>query len=186
MPQLIILRGLPASGKSTLAKLVAQALKIHLIDVDDARFICTGPPHPRPEESPELRKKDGQEMGSAYATMLFMADRNLKMGRDVILTATFSRSLGKEQIDKLVADNPGTELKIVWCNPRDITQAEVELRLRREGYRGATTTFGRWQELQAAYERIDLPMLDLNTAPPHTVNECVRLAIDYIEGPAAK
>ena len=180
MPTLTVFRGLPASGKSTIAELIAKALGIHLIDVDRARLVCVGKPHPRPEESADLRKKDGQEMGAAYATMLFMADRNLKMGRDVILTATFSRTEGKGQIEKLLADNPGTKLKIIWCNPRDITQAEVELRLNRPDYLGATTTLSRWEELRTAYQAIDLPMLDLNTAPPHTVDECVKLALNYI------
>ncbi len=181
MPQLIVLRGLPASGKSTLAALIAKALGFHWIDVDAVRLIATGMPNPHPNAEDGSLKRDGEEMGISYRMMLAMVDENLKAGRSVIMTATFSRAMAHDQIEKLLADNPGTELKMIWCDTEGITDPSLEIRFNREGYLGATNTVERFRELEAHFVKdINLPQFRLRTAWMHTINECLDHALDYI------
>ena len=181
MPQLIVLRGLPASGKSTLAALIAKALGFHWIDVDAVRLIATGMPNPHPNAEDGSLKRDGEEMSISYRMMLAMVDANLKAGRSVIMTATFSRAMAQSQIEKLLADNPETQLRVIWCNPSGITDDMLEVRLNRQGYLGATNTVARFRELEAHFVAdINLPQFELHTAGPKTVGECLDHALDYI------
>src|SRR5713226_2206518 len=80
---LIALKGLPGSGKSTIAQALSKRLGWPIIDKDDIKDILDG-------HSPEAG-------GLAYQTMFNVARRQLLQGLDVICDSplTFSMSYKK-------------------------------------------------------------------------------------------
>lgn len=180
MAKLIVLRGLPASGKSTLAEKISKTLGIHWIDVDAVRLIATGMPNPHPKAEDGSLKRDGEEMDISYRMMLAMVDENLKAGRSIIMTATFSRAMAHDQIQYLLTENPGTELNLIWCNPQGITNDELEKRFNREGYLGTTNTVERFRELERDFvPDINHPQFELRTAL-YPVKQCLAFALAFI------
>lgn len=154
-------------------------------NIDEVRRLCVGLPHPHPDSSPELTKKDGQEMRMAYRIMLYAAGENLAAGRSIIVTATFSRKMGQQMILDLLQKHPGVELRAVWCLPKNDSDKEIERRLKRgfgeSGYLGAVNSLVRYHEVKNRYEPIELfPALRLNTSSPNTIEDCVEEAIKYI------
>lgn len=183
--KLIVVCGWPFSGKTSLAEKLRDQLGLHHIDIDEVRWLMVGKPHPRPNESPELMKRDGQEMGMAYRLHIAGANENLKMARSLIITATFSRKMGQQMLQGLMAQNPQAQLKVIQCVPFGDTYEEVARRMSGRnfgdgGYKGAVNSPERYYEVKERYERIELPHLELQTWGANTVEEEVEKAIEYI------
>jgi len=117
MQTLIVVCGWPASGKTTIARILEEKLGIHRIDIDPMRKVSFGMPYPHPDSEPDLMKKDDQEMGGSYKMLMNAADINLGWGRSVIITATFSRKQGQDEVLALMARYPNVNLRVVWCVP---------------------------------------------------------------------
>jgi predicted kinase len=76
-PTLIIFAGMPGSGKTTLARLVAQEIQIPLFSKDRMQRIL---------RDHHLAKEN---TGDGYYLILDLADEQLSLGMSVILDATF-------------------------------------------------------------------------------------------------
>jgi hypothetical protein len=124
-PVLWVFCGLPASGKSTLARRVAGALFMTTISSDTIRkedldssehgvvAFDTG------AYQPVMR-------GRVYAKLLNLAQEDLRRGRSVILDATFSSARWRESAMRLAADQKAG-LNFVHCACSDQT---IKARLR--------------------------------------------------------
>ncbi|MGD9503489.1 MAG: AAA family ATPase [Syntrophobacteraceae bacterium] len=105
-PTLWVFCGLPASGKSTLAREIATALKTPLFQSDIVRK--EGAP-PRPSV-PSAVASYGQGLyrkelrHRVYARMLALAHDELKSGRSVALDATFGLRKWREECRRLAED----------------------------------------------------------------------------------
>lgn len=182
-PTLIVVCGWPLSGKTTIAKIVAKRLGIHRIDIDELRHLCIGLPHPHPNTSPELMKKNNLEMGVAYELLLHVADIHLRLGRSVIIIATFSKMVGQEDLLAVLKNHPEASMRIVWCFPFDDNEEEIKRRLARgfgEGYVGGVNSLERYRETKKGFESIALPHIKIDTSSLVTQHECVTRAIGYI------
>lgn len=180
--KLIVICGLPLSGKSTIAKMVSEKLGIHWVDIDDVRRFCVGIPYPRPDDSPELMKKDEREMRAAYQILLYAADINLKMERSIIITATFSRRIRQQEITSLCRKHSIIP-KIIQCIFQNDSKKEIERRLERgfgEKYYGGVNSYDRYLEVKARYQSIELPHLKIDTSPPHPSKKTITKVIEYI------
>ncbi|NCD26184.1 MAG: hypothetical protein EOL86_11425 [Deltaproteobacteria bacterium] len=102
-PVLWVFLGLPASGKSTLARMVAQALDIRLFQSDiirkqDPDFPSDGvAPFQSGKYHPVLKNR-------VYAKLLNLAHDELKRGQSVVVDATFSSHQWREAAMDLARD----------------------------------------------------------------------------------
>lgn len=200
-PTLIVVCGHPASGKTTIAKLLEKRLnaghkdplepKVHLADNDDVRKTCVGTPYPYPHESKGLFEKDRAEMGGMYKFLFCIAEWHLAERRSLILTASFSRRaywmnllriLEAHRIEARASKERNTPFRIIQCVLKNDTREEVERRLtaRSANYSGSLNSFPHYLEVKGRYERIEFPHLEVDTSPPKTPEECVEQALRHI------
>lgn len=184
-PTLVVVCGWPFSGKTALATELKRRLGFHHIDIDEVRWLMVGQPYPHPNESPELMKRDVQEMGMAYRLLIAGANETLAVGRSLIITATFSRKVGQQMLLDLMAKHPQARLKVIQCVPAGDTDSEVARRMANRdfgegGYKGAVNSPERYREVKNRYEPIELPHIEIPTWGANGIETEVALAIDYI------
>lgn len=158
MPLLIVFKGHPGVGKSTVARAVAQRLGVPLIDKDDIKDILD----------------DGRfdAGGPSYNVMFNVARRQLLNGLNVICDSPLSQLLSYTSAQR-VAREANARLVVVEC----MCSAPEEWR-RRVDQRGALNLpahhITTWQGLQALLDKrgdssqypIDAPHLVINTIEP--------------------
>jgi predicted kinase len=113
-PSLLIVCGLPGSGKSTLSKRLRHLFDTKLFMSDDVRrelpecSAHSGPvPYGQGIYRPEMR-------GRVYAHLLNLAQEELKRGRSVVLDATFTRRKWREEAVRLASDT-GSNILFFEC-----------------------------------------------------------------------
>lgn len=87
-PALILMCGLPGSGKSWVAEPLAQALRARLLRSDVVRKELLGC---APTDRPGAHAYDGDITDRTYAELRAQAALELKNGRSVVVDATFTR-----------------------------------------------------------------------------------------------
>lgn len=129
MPILIVVCGIIATGKSTVAKKISGATGVELIRSDRVRKELAGM---SPEEhayepygegiySPEFSKK-------TYEEMMDRARNRLSKGRSVILDATFSKKWQREAAKKVAVSEGARFLCIETVAPDEIIRERAEQR----------------------------------------------------------
>jgi predicted kinase len=116
-PLLVIVFGLPGTGKTTMAHLLSKALKARHMNTDMLRTA--------------LGKRDrytDEEKGEVYRILLERAEGHLENGQDLIVDGTFSREAYRESIRQL-AERTGTTLKwIRTMASEEVVQTRVSQR----------------------------------------------------------
>ena len=119
-PVLWVFCGMPASGKSTLARLVARALFMPLFASDTVRKREPDFPHDgviafdAGAYRPVLR-------GRVYASLFNLAQDELKKGRSVVLDATFSKAQWRESAIRLAKDQKAGLIFVECvCDPQTV------------------------------------------------------------------
>lgn len=186
-PTMIFICGWPFSGKTSLAKRVRDELNGHHIDIDDMRWLAIGKPHPHPNKSPELTRKDEQEMGGAYRLVFTTIDWHLEMGRSILATATLSsKPHGQEKLRAVYEKYPAALVRIIQCVPEnDTPEAVAEMMAKRDfgedGYKGTVNSSERYYEVKGRYHPIELPHLKIPTwGSGMTIEDELKLALIYI------
>jgi len=183
---LVVVCGWPLSGKGTIASKLSGKTGFPHLDIDEnIRLPIFGRPHPRPNESDELMKRDVEEMAASYDLLLHATQIHIDLKRPLIVSASFSRRKGQDDLIRLTERNPATKLRIIWCHPTDDTAEEIARRLARRSaqgaYSGSVTTPERYQEVKGRFEPITLPHLDLDTSSSAKIESCLDIALQYIE-----
>ncbi|MEB3982019.1 AAA family ATPase [Mycobacterium sp. 663a-19] len=148
---MIVTMGLPASGKTTLARALAGRLGLVHLSSDVARKRMAGI---------EPTRRGGDEFGSGlydpamtrrtYAALRRDAARWLRRGRGVVVDATFGDPSERAQMRRL-ARRLGTDLHIVLCDADDATLiARLERRATERGV-VSDARLELWPELRAAF-----------------------------------
>lgn len=187
--------GWPFSGKSTLADELSRRLGVHCVDINDLRMVSIGKPHDNPNESPEVKKRDGQEMGGSYRFLFTVADWHLEMGRSLIIVCTLSRKEGGQTTLRSIYEKyPNARVRFIQCVPKNDTDHEVELRIRaaREAptitpwgpYKDPVNTLERYLEVKGRYNALEIPHIKIPTwGSGNTIGDEVELALAYVLGP---
>jgi uncharacterized protein len=179
-PSLLVVMGLPASGKTTLVRALAGRLGLVHVSSDVVRKELAGL---RPTERRRDRFGEGLYGPAAsrrtYATMRRRAARWLRRGRSVVLDATFGSPAERAALGAL-ARRLGATLLVVECRA---DEAELRRRLLGREWEGTTASDARseiWSELRAAYaeprELADVLRVDATAA----LEQQVRTVLDRL------
>lgn len=131
----VVITGLPTTGKSLLGRALAAATGAHFVDIDEGPASCVLPQESNPYQSDETRARERARMTVAYAVLHAAAEANLTQGFPVIISATYSRHSNQDLLSRAV-ERGGGNLKIVWCRYNDIPE-EIERRIQDRLARGA-------------------------------------------------
>src|SRR5262249_31931672 len=121
IPQLIVVSGLPGSGKSTIAERLAQRLQLPILSVD-------------PIESAIIKAGIARSFATGLAAYLIaetLADEQLKLGNSVIIDAVNAEEEGKG-VWRGLAKKHGLELTVllVVVSDRALHKQRIEARVR--------------------------------------------------------
>ncbi|XP_008787318.1 uncharacterized protein LOC103705400 [Phoenix dactylifera] len=153
-PLIVAMKGHPGTGKSTLARDVAAALRCPLLDKDDVRD-CTLP------VQQSLAAATSSAGGAAallndlsYSVLWRMAETQLRLGLTVVVDSPLSR---RTHLDRLLhlARRAGAGVVVVECRPSD--EAEWRRRLESRGAAASADDGGwhkpaSWAELRSLVE----------------------------------
>ncbi|WP_406815069.1 AAA family ATPase [Mycobacterium sp. M23085] len=178
-PAMVVTMGLPASGKTTLARGLAGRLGLVHLSSDVARKRMAG-------IEPTQRGNDGFSSGlydpamtrRTYAALRRDAARWMRRGRGVIVDATFGNPREREQMHQL-AHRLGANLHVVLCEADDATlMARLERRATEQGV-VSDARIELWPELRAAFtppdEHAALLRVDATRDTEETVEQALTL-----------
>jgi aminoglycoside phosphotransferase family enzyme/predicted kinase len=167
-PLVLVCMGLPASGKTTLARALAGRLGLVHLSSDLFRKHLAGV---RPTSHPV----DGFEAGiysrsmtrRTYASLMRNAARWLRRGQSVVLDATFGQPADRAALRQLTR-RTGARLAVVVCRADEATLRERLVARAGDPYATSDARVEIWPALRAAFvEPIDLPLLmEANTVGP--------------------
>lgn len=161
---LIIVSGLPGTGKTTFADALAAHLKVSHLNSDIIR-----------DELGERGKYDPETKARVYKVMLKRTAKLLQKGATVIVDATFHESKTRQPFLELVK-NEGKPL--TWIELK-AEEAVIQERVsKKRAYSEAD--FSVYQKIKAAYEPLQIPHLVL-TSGQLSAEEMLERAVSYIK-----
>ena len=168
-PKLIVMSGLPGSGKSTIAEGVASKLGLPLFSVDPIESAIV-------ESGVEKSFETGL---AAYLVAKVLAAEQIKLGSSVIIDAVNAEEEGKN-VWRDLAKECEVELLIIECSLSDavIHQKRIESRVR--NLHGISEVS--WEKVEARREKYTEwkePTLELDSLNP--VDSNLQKAIQYIQ-----
>jgi predicted kinase len=165
---LIVMAGLPATGKSAVAEGLAKALGWPVLSVD-------------PVEAAMWRagvSKDQPTGLAAYVVVEVLAAEQLALGHDVIIDAVNAVELARQQWREL-AGRTGTELRFIEVRCSDEAEHRRRLERRRRDIGGfPEPTWESVQARRADFDDWNDERLVLDAMTP--LDDNVRLALDHL------
>ena len=177
---LVIICGVPLSGKTSIAKKVAEELGVKHLDVDtDIRFPIFGKPEQDADLTPEGKEQERKEMLAAYKVMLSAADELLTLDRSVILTATFSRGVYWELTNSVMTKHSDAKLKVVQCKIAGDSDDEIWRRIRERGVHTVNSP-AQYNAVKDRYIKLPVKHLEVDTTGPGNLAEKVSRIVKYV------
>jgi aminoglycoside phosphotransferase family enzyme/predicted kinase len=161
---LIVICGLPGTGKSTIARAVARRLSAECLNSDVVRKKL----FPKPSYSEE-------EKLAVYRQMAQEAQALLKQGKNAVLDATFSRN-EYVRLAKEAAHKAGAECRMVLCT---LSDAEVRKRIEKREKGPSDADFAVYLKVKAQSEPVEGALV-LDASKP--INEIVRDVEQFVFG----
>ncbi len=126
-PLLVVVAGLPGTGKTTLARPVGAAISAQVISADEVRKRSAGlGPGVHPTSDIDSGLYSSEMNRRVYRSLMERAGRALQLGRSIVLDGTFRRPDDREAVRALAIAH-GARLLMVECQAPDEI---VEERLR--------------------------------------------------------
>ena len=169
-PWLIALAGLPASGKSTIARELARALPGALLDKDVIRAALFAPG--------DIEYSPVQD--DFCMEIMLQAARYLSAkGRHVLLDGRpFSKRYQVERLAAFARDNRLPLKLIEAVCPDDVVRARLEQDIDQGTHPARNRTYAMYLQVKAQAEPITLPRLVIDTTRP--LEELVTACLEYI------
>lgn len=198
-PKLIIVCGLPLTGKSTIAEALSQRMDVWHIDIDiNIRYPIFGPAPKNAHGDPKAGEEMREQMFFSYETLCHAICFFLSHKKSVIATATFSKnkywkllfaSFRKYLTEEQFAN---VDLKVILCEVLGMDEQEereeIERRIaerRAKGtYAGGCRDTDHYFGDKIIFEKPlpSITYLILNTSPPDNTKRCVDVALSYAKG----
>jgi predicted kinase len=164
---LIVMSGLPASGKSLLAEGLGRRLGIPVLSVD-------------PIESAMVRAAMAQTIDvglAAYLVVEVIADTALSLGQSAIVDAVNCIDESKAMW-RVLAERHGAALRVIecCCSDESLHRARLEGRRRNLGPGSREPTWEDVVERRATYTAWTVPFLSLDSVAPAEANLQAALA----------
>jgi predicted kinase len=160
---LIIISGLPGTGKTSFAEALARKLKIAHLNSDKVRDSMGRRGH-----------YDRETKRLIYETLLQTAENYLKAGQDVIVDATFYKKSYRELYQKLARDY---QAPLKWIA---LTAQESTIKKRVQTKRVySEADFEVYQKIKATYEPLTIEHLVLSS-DRNSISEMLDMAFVYL------
>ena len=151
---LIITCGLAATGKSSLARTLADPLGAHVISSDVVRKrLARLRPRQRRFEEFEAGIYSRQFSERVYETLLEEARTRLRRGRSVVIDASFLRREQRRAAARLATEEGGQFACVLMAAPEEVVRRRLERRLRE----GADPSDARWLVYTGQKRRFQRP-----------------------------
>jgi predicted kinase len=170
---LIVMAGLPATGKSSLAAALQSALGAVVLNKDAVRTVLF----------PVLVLDYSTVQDDVCMTAIYQAAavilRKSPQQAVILDGRTYLRSYQIQDVHAL-ADSLETPTKFIECVcGDDVAKARLESDLARGDHPAANRTFALYQSIKAAAEPIAIPRLVLDTGKT-SLEECVRRSLAFL------
>jgi len=176
----VVVAGLPTSGKSTLARALAEKTGFHFIDIDAGPASCACSQEQNPFRSDEARARERARMTVAYTVLHAAVEANLRQGFSVIIAATYSRHTNQDFLQSAVERGGGT-MKVIWCQYND-TPEEIGRRIKdrlTRGSVGGCKSLSDYLDDKARYMGIKFPHIVIMNNESE-LDKAVQQALSYI------
>jgi len=170
---LIALAGLPATGKSTLARPLAERLNAVVLDKDHIRAALF-----RPEDIDYTREQTDLCVNIMFEVASYLLKKNPH--RCVILDGRpFSKRYQVEALRRFAADIQAPLIVIECVISDEVAHARLQEAVAQQNHLAANRNYDLYRRLKAEADAIDEPKLVIDTgAIP--LERCIELALDYI------
>lgn len=168
----VVMAGLPASGKSTIAKKMRDRLNSTLLDKDEVRQCLFG------QYTEYSREQDDLCMETIYSTADFLVRKHPDL--TILLDGrTYSRAYQVEAVLNAAA-KAGTNIKFIECICSEISaKRRLDNAVKENLHLAADRNFDLYRHSKANAESVPEPKLVIDTDAA-SVEVCTQLAIDYL------
>jgi predicted kinase len=167
-PQIIMVMGLPGSGKTYFAKALAKKLPGLLINSDIVR-----------KQQQQYPQYSGTDKAQVYKEMHELVHKALKTGKKVILDATFSLDKYRRPFYEL-ADRHHLMIKLIMIKSDERT---INQRLKKKR-RYSDADFSVYKKIKSEFEPISLEHLILAT-DKLSLDEMIATSLEFIQETSA-
>jgi hypothetical protein len=184
-PKIVVCFGYPCSGKSSIARELLKQIPMHLVDSDGARNFALGGHLANWEVSEESRRHNQEEMALCYDIIHRTAEAHAKFGRNLMITAPYTRPTSWKFLQGAIAPYPSTVLRAIWCCPGEENPELMKRVLAQrvaEGYTGGSQTYEQFLFSKSQFQFPPVPHVKVATFT-QSPEEGARQALEYILAP---
>ena len=181
-PTIWVVCGLPAGGKSTIAKEMAGTLNVKILQSDRVRKQLLGVPPVVPRVLPFETGIYSKEASSlTYGKLIMLAQEAVEKGDSIILDATFSRQHQRDEVIRLARDMDANIIFIECAASYEMLKKRLADREKAACISDAR--LGHLKQLKAYFESLDELQNDmyLKINTEESLDDCMRqiLSHDY-------
>lgn len=187
IPTLIIISGLPAAGKTTLATSIAEKFNFPLISADTIKEVMWD------TMGHEFDFEFSDKLGrTAFELLFYFIELSLSRGVSLVVEAHFSPEINNEKINEL-KEKYGTQLIQIYCDcETEALRKRFKERMKKDSYhKGHRHTISLYGEdkvlnsLGTKNKRLDIDgaTYDLDTTNPEAIDfeELYDFILNYIK-----
>ena len=178
MPRLILFLGVQLSGKSTLAKEIAEIKNLPLISIDDMRLDLYGQlSGPKDWLTPELRQVHDSQTKRAYEDLFGII--KVTLGWELSLMVEMPHLGDREDSLLSFIKETGADLKIIWCHISKDSDEEIQKRINSRPKDAAQISLEDYRMFKSKIKKPEIESLSVDTS--ESFEQCLNIIINYLK-----